>query len=95
MQKGANDIFKAILELNKNITKIEKNQFLFSQEMKEVKSLLRTLDRKITNVLEKIQEFEIIIDTMEIMEEADIEEDMEEDNYDTEWTPEKDMEDED
>lgn len=102
MQKSTEDLYKEIFKLNKDVSKIEdslskdinKNHDTVSREIKEIKSLLRTLDRKITSVLEKVETFEIFIESAEIIEEEDLEDASEtEDDYNAEWSPEKDAED--
>lgn len=104
MQKTNEDIFKGIVrvdkqntEILKDLEKLNKNQDNYSKEVKEIKSLLRTIDRKLTSVLEKVQEFEVIMDAIELIEDEEngdltqTEIDSEQ-SYDTEWTPEKDLE---
>jgi hypothetical protein len=100
MQKNTDDLHKEILRLNKELRltedsltkRIDKSQDETSKEFREIKSLLRTLDRKLTSLLEKAEEFEIIMDTAEIINEEDLEDSEIEDDYNSEWSPEKDQE---
>lgn len=87
MPKSIDDIYK---ELEKNIKDVSSLDSKFSKEMTDLKKLLKSLDKKISLILEKVQEFEIIMDAAEILEEHMEEE---EDKYNTEWNPYEDNED--
>lgn len=87
MSKNIDDIYK---ELVKNIKDVSSLDSKVSKEMADLKKLLKSLDKKISLILEKVQEFEIIMDAAEILEEHMEEE---EDKYNTEWNPYEDNED--
>jgi hypothetical protein len=87
MSKNIDDIYK---ELVKNIKDVSNLDSKVSKEMADLKKLLKSLDKKISLILEKVQEFEIVMDAAEILEEHMEEE---EDKYNTEWNPYEDNED--
>lgn len=87
MSKNIEDIYK---ELVKNIKDVSSLDSKVSKEMADLKKLLKSLDKKISLILEKVQEFEIVMDAAEILEEHMEEE---EDKYNTEWNPYEDNED--
>jgi hypothetical protein len=87
MPKNIDDIYK---ELVKNIKDVSSLDSKVSKEMADLKKLLKSLDKKISLILEKVQEFEIVMDAAEILEEHMEEE---EDKYNTEWNPYEDNED--
>lgn len=67
-------------QLSKEIKSLENKQ---SKEFSDIKKLLKKMDQKLGQILDKIQEFEIIMDAAEMLEEH-----MEEkDEYNTEWNP--------
>ena len=67
-------------QLSKEIKSLENKQ---SKEFSDMKKLLKKMDQKLGQILDKIQEFEIIMDAAEMLEEH-----MEEkDEYNTEWNP--------
>jgi len=72
----ADPIIKSILENQKHLISLQK-------ENKELKRIIRNLERKINLVLDKIQEFEVVLDAAELLEEQ-----VERQNeYNTEWNP--------
>ena len=92
MSKEISDIIKEIQKNNQEIYKINKDvhsvEDNLSKEIKEIKQYLKSLDKKISMVLDQIQEFQIIMDAAEIIEDSMDEEDEEEDDiYNTEWNP--------
>jgi hypothetical protein len=71
---------KELDQLSKEIKSLENKQ---SKEFSDIKKLLKKMDQKLGQILDKIQEFEIIMDAAEILEEH-----MEEkEDYNTEWNP--------
>jgi predicted PP-loop superfamily ATPase len=67
-------------KLSKDLQSIEIKQ---TKEFSDIKKVLKKMDQKLTQILEKIQEFEIIMDAAEMLEEH-----MEDrDEYNTEWNP--------
>jgi hypothetical protein len=71
---------KELDQLSKEIKTLENKQ---SKEFSDIKKLLKKMDQKLGQILDKIQEFEIIMDAAEMLEEH-----MEEkDQYNTEWSP--------
>lgn len=87
MSKDIDDIYKELLKNTKDISSLD---IQVSKEMSDLKKLLKSLDKKISLVLEKIEEFEIVLDAADILEEQMEEE---EDKYNTEWNPYEDNED--
>lgn len=87
MSKDIDDIYKELLKNTKDISSLDSQ---VSKEMSDLKKLLKSLDKKISLVLEKIEEFEIVLDAADILEEQMEEE---EDKYNTEWNPYEDNED--
>lgn len=73
-------------QLSKEIKSLENKQ---SKEFSDIKKLLKKMDQKLGQILDKIQEFEIIMDAAELIEDQ-----MEDrDEYNTEWNPYDDEED--
>jgi hypothetical protein len=71
---------KELDQLSKDIKSLENKQ---SKEFSDIKKLLRKMDQKLGKILDKIQEFEIIMDAAEMLEEH-----MEEkEDYNTGWNP--------
>ena len=69
-------INKAILENQKHLISLQK-------ENKELKKALKNIERKLDMVFDKIQDFEVVFDAAEI-----IEDEIEKQNeYNTEWNP--------
>jgi DNA-directed RNA polymerase beta' subunit len=87
MPKNIDDIYKEIIKNTKDVSNLDSK---VSKEMADLKKLLKSLDKKISLILEKVQEFEIVMDAAEILEEHMEEE---EDKYNTEWNPYEDNED--
>ena len=82
MSKDIEDISKEILKTNKEMHQIEDK---LSKDINDIKKLIKNLDKKVDLVLNKIQEFEVIMDAVELMEEQT--DDEEEDEYNKEWNP--------
>jgi peptidoglycan hydrolase CwlO-like protein len=83
MSRDIENITKEIIKANKEIHQMEDK---FSKDMNDLKKLIKNLDKKVDLVLNKIQEFEVIMDAAELIEEQ-MEEEEEEDKYNTEWSP--------
>jgi hypothetical protein len=81
MSRDIENITKEVIKANKEIHQMEDK---FSKDMNDLKKLIKNLDKKVDLVLSKIQEFEIIMDAAELIEEQM---DEEEDKYNTEWNP--------
>ena len=81
MNKDYNDILKEIHKISKTVESLDNR---ISKELQEVKKYIKQINSKILTVLDKIQEFEIIMDAAEILEDHIQEE---EDKYNTEWSP--------
>ena len=71
-------INKALIENQKQLAALQK-------ENKEFKKILKTMERKVDLILDKIQEFEVVFDAAELIEEQ-IEKQNESD-YNSEWSP--------
>jgi hypothetical protein len=71
---------KELDQISKEIQSLENKQ---SKEFSDIKKLLKKMDQKLGKILDKIQEFEIIMDAAEMLEEH-----MEnKEDYNTEWNP--------
>lgn len=81
MPDELNDIKKLLNSIDDKVTKLDSKS---EKEFLAIKKTLKTLDQKIGNVLDKIQEFEIVLDAAEMLENH-IEE--EEERYNTDWSP--------
>lgn len=81
MSKSIDDVYKEIAKLSKDIQDLDKQ---VSSDIAEIKKFFKTFDKKLSLVLSKIQEFEVIMDAAEIIEEHMEEE---EEKYNTEWNP--------
>lgn len=81
MSKSIDDVYKEITKLSKDIQDLDKQ---VSSDIAEIKKFFKTFDKKLSLVLSKIQEFEVIMDAAEIIEEHMEEE---EEKYNTEWNP--------
>ncbi len=80
MRSDFDKITKLILDNKKELLNLQK-------EHTDIKKTLKKIDQKISNVLDKIQEFEIVLDAAEVLESRL---DEEEERYNTEWNPEED-----
>jgi len=76
MSKDIERMLKEILQLDKQILKIEESN---SRDLSELKKVIKFINRRLAEIAEKIKEFEIILDEPE-------DEEIEYDNTD-EWTP--------
>jgi hypothetical protein len=79
MKKENEDIFKELQKNQKYLIGME-NDLL--KEINFIKNFLKHMDRKVSRILEKIEELEVVMEVSEIMEE-----DEEDQEYDTEWSP--------
>ena len=68
---------KSILENQKYLISLQK-------ENKDIKKTIKILERKIDIIIDKIQDFEVVLDAAEILEERIAEEEI---NYGQEWNP--------
>lgn len=88
MSKDINDVFKEIQKTNQELVKTHKEvhgiDYKLSKDISEIKRILKSLDRKISIMTDKIQQFEIIMDAAELLEEHMEDE---EEKYKTEWSP--------
>jgi DNA anti-recombination protein RmuC len=84
MSRDIEHIAKEILKANKEIHDIDGK---FSKDMSDIKKTLKGLEKKIDLVLNKIQEFEVIMDAAELLESQLDEQDEDEDKYNEEWNP--------
>lgn len=81
MSKEFNDILREIQKIHKDTASLDNKT---TKNIEEIKRSIRTLDKKVSLILDKIQELEVIIDAAELIEEQ-MEEN--EDIYNTEWSP--------
>jgi len=80
MPSDFDNINKLILDNKKELLSLQK-------EHSEIKDSIKKIDQKISNVLDKIQEFEIVLDAAEVLENHLDDEEEKENEYDTEWNP--------
>ena len=73
----ADPIIKSILENQKYLISLQK-------ENKDIKKTIKILERKIDIIIDKIQDFEVVLDAAEILEERIAEEEI---DYGQEWNP--------
>ena len=76
MSKDIERMLKEILQLDKEILKIEESN---SRDLSELKKVVKFINRRLDEIAEKVKEFEIILDEPD-------DEEIEYDNTD-EWTP--------
>jgi len=76
MSKDIERMLKEILQLDKQILKIEESN---NRDLSELKKVVKLINRRLDEIAEKIKEFEIILDEPD-------DEEIEYDNTD-EWTP--------
>jgi chromosome segregation ATPase len=88
MPKDINDVFKEVQKANQELVKTNKEvhsiEYKLSKDISEIKRILKSLDRKMSIMADKIQQFEIIMDAAELLEEHMEDE---EEKYNTEWSP--------
>lgn len=72
-------------KLNKQLVENSKKLSVLEKDNKELKRIIKNLERKINLVLDKIQEFEVVFDAAELIE--DQIEKQERNEYNTEWNP--------
>lgn len=77
MPKDIDDIFKELNKLNKELDSVENS---LSRDIGDIKNFLKILDKKISKILSKVEEFEVIMDESEL-------EDDEAEEYNSEWNP--------
>jgi uncharacterized coiled-coil DUF342 family protein len=65
MAKSVDDVYKEILKLSKDINQLDGKL----KDLIEIKKNIKNLDHKIQDVSKRIQEFEIIMDAAELIEE--------------------------
>lgn len=74
-------------KLYKTITENQKELLAIRKENKELKKIIKVLENKVCLVLDKIQEFEIVLDAAELIEDQIDEQTKEDNRYNTEWNP--------
>lgn len=62
MPKNIDDLYKELGKTNKEISHLET---AFLKEVSEVSRLIKSMDKKVNQILSKIQEFEIVLDEIE------------------------------
>ena len=75
---------KDIIQINKHLKSIDDD---CNKEFSELKKILKKMDQKVNQISNKIQEFEIILDTAEALEEHLEEQEQQDEGYSTEWNP--------
>jgi len=70
-------------KLNKQLVENSKKLSVLEKDNKELKRIIKNLERKINLVLDKIQEFEVVFDAAELIEDQ-IEK---QEKYNSEWSP--------
>lgn len=76
-------------KLNKAIVDNKKELLSIQKENKDLKRIVKTLERKINLILDKIQEFEVVLDAADLLEEQIEKHDQaqKENEYNTDWNP--------
>ena len=72
-------------KLSKQISDNSKQLSILEKDNKELKKIIKNLERKINLVLDKIQDFEVVFDAAELIE--DQIEKQDKNTYNTEWNP--------
>ena len=75
---------KDIIQINKHLKSIDDD---CNKEFSELKKILKKMDQKVNQISNKIQEFEIILDTAEALEEHLEEQEQQDEGYSAEWNP--------
>ena len=81
MSKDFDNIIKQIAKSNQEIHRVDNH---LSKDISEIKRAIKSLDSKMSILIDKIQELEVIMDAAEILEEFQQEE---QEKYNTEWNP--------
>lgn len=81
MSRDIDSIAKEIIKTNKELHQVDDR---LSKDINDIKRILKNMEKKLDLVLKKIEEFEIIMDAAEIIEEHM---DDENEKYNTEWSP--------
>jgi hypothetical protein len=81
MSKDFDNIIKQIAKSNQEIHRVDNH---LSKDISEIKRAIKSLDNKMSILIDKIQELEVIMDAAEILEEFQQEE---QEKYNTEWNP--------
>lgn len=69
--------------IQKSVLENQKQILVLQKENKELKKILKSIERKLNLVADKIQEFEVVFDAAQIIED-EVEKQQE---YNTEWNP--------
>ena len=72
-------------KLSKQLSDNSKQLSILEKDNKELKKIIKNLERKINLVLDKIQDFEVVFDAAELIE--DQIEKQDKNTYNTEWNP--------
>lgn len=62
MPKNIDDLYKELGKTNKEISHLETK---FLKDVSEISRLIKSMDKKVGQILSKIQEFEIVLDEIE------------------------------
>lgn len=81
MQTDLDKVIKIINQISKDITTMNTSVI---KEIVDIKKLFKSLDKRVSEIASKIQEFEVLMDAAELLEEQMEEE---ESKYNTEWNP--------
>jgi hypothetical protein len=81
MSKDFDNILKQIAKSNQEIHRVDSH---LSKDIGDIKRAIKSLDAKMSLLIEKIQQLEVIMDAAEILEEY---QDEEQEKYNTEWSP--------
>ena len=82
------DLEKLSREINQLSKTIKDYTIKSSKDISDIKKTLKIMERRVLDIANKVQEFEIIMDAADIIEEQ-IE--TEENKYNTEWNPYEDI----
>jgi hypothetical protein len=82
MSKEIDDVHKEIIKTNKELHSMEDK---VCKDIQDIKKIIKNLDKKISTILHKIEEFEVVIDAAELLQSKI--DDEEEEDYDSGWRP--------
>lgn len=84
MQSENEKIVKLLQSVKKDLIAFEHK---YVKELLDIKKYIKNINTRITEISSKIQEFEVMMDAAELINEQNEDEDDEENEYRTEWSP--------
>ena len=74
-------------KLSKQLSDNSKQLSILQKDNRELKIIIKNLEKKINLVLDKIQDFEVVFDAAELIEDQIEKQDKDKNKYNTEWNP--------